>query len=111
MSTRTRVNWSAKVSGVLAGLGVATMLLAPVATAAPSGSSTMGCRAQIFTTAFSTECVDTKASGDFRTTAMCDYQPTVSGAWQWVGKGSNVKGVSAGQCSIGVKSAQTTYRG
>ncbi len=41
----------------------------------------------------------------------CDYQPTVSGAWQWVGKGSNVKGVSSGQCTVGVKSAQTTYQG
>ncbi len=99
------------VVGALAALGVALVTLAPVANATASGTNVLGCQAQVFNTAFSTQCRDTQASGSFRTTAMCQLQPTVSGSWQWVGAGSNVNGVSAGQCTIRANSAQTTFSG
>lgn len=87
------------------GLGLAA---APAAIASGTGNTVLGCTAQWWNTAFSSKCVKTGQSASFRTTGWCDYQPTRSGPWQYVGKGSTVYGVSPGQCTFGVYKAQTT---
>ncbi len=87
------------------GLGLVAAV-APVASATGSGTTLNGCRAQYFTTAFSTKCTNTTASASYKTTGWCDYQKTQSGTWLWLKKGSSANGVSSGACTFGVYKAQ-----
>lgn len=83
-----------------AGTGVA-------AQAEGTGNTVGGCTAKWWNTSFSSSCLPATMSASFRTKGWCDYQPTVSGNWQWVGKGSRVTGVSPAACTFGVYDAAT----
>lgn len=99
-----------KAAAILAATAAVALSGAAAASATPSGSTVNGCRAQYFTTSFSTKCWPATASQQYSTTGWCDYQPTVSGPWVYVGSGSYVNGISSDDCIWGVYHAQTYAR-
>jgi hypothetical protein len=109
------VRSSKAAKNVAAGLSVAALSIAAIATIAPSASAagtsnkTNGCYSTWGNTAFVGHCNPVTVAGQFQNYAVCDWEADFGSAWYRFGRGSYIDQFGSRECTFKVINSYVKY--